>query len=108
MSFHLLICCIDLIYKNVLAENSDLINTKFIGIPSKWGKPDFDARILKDYCIIEPLCNMTNASPHDAKNMKDTFKRIIKTFLENNVSFFLFNFYFSSIDFCFYKVLVWQ
>lgn len=87
MSFHLLICCIDLIYKNVLSENPDLINTKFIGIPPKWGKPDFDSRILKEYCIIEPLCNMSNASPHDAKNMKDTFKRIIKKFLETNVSF---------------------
>ncbi|XP_037823017.1 retinoblastoma family protein [Lucilia sericata] len=84
MSFHLLICCIDLIYKNVLAENPDLINTKFVGTPPKWGKPDFDARILKDYCIIEPLCNMSNASPHDAKNMKDTFKRIIKKFLDTN------------------------
>lgn len=87
MSFHLLICCIDLIYKNVLAENPDLINTKFVGIPPKWGKQDFDTRIIKDYCIIEPLCNMTNASPHDAKNIKDTFKRIIIKFLETNVSF---------------------
>ncbi|XP_073834995.1 retinoblastoma-family protein [Musca autumnalis] len=84
MSFHLLIWCIDLVYRNVLNENPDLINPKFVGVPPKWGKPDFDIRILKDYCIIEPLCNMTNASPLDAKNMKDTFKGIIKTFLNAN------------------------
>lgn len=85
MSFHLLIWCIDLIYRNVLNENPDLINPKFVGVPPKWGKPDFDIRILKDYCIIEPICNMSNASPLDAKNMKETFKGIIKTFLKANV-----------------------
>uniref|UniRef100_A0A1I8PFF0 Retinoblastoma-associated protein A-box domain-containing protein n=1 Tax=Stomoxys calcitrans TaxID=35570 RepID=A0A1I8PFF0_STOCA len=84
MSFHLLIWCIDLIYRNVLSENPDLINPKFVGVPPKWGQPDFDARILKDYCIIEPLCNMTNASPHDAINMKETFKRNIQDFLDSN------------------------
>lgn len=93
MSFNLLICCINLIYKNVLAENPDLISIKFVGIPPKWGKPDFDARIIKDYCIIEPLCSMTNASPHDAKNMKETFKRIIKKFLETNVSWIILIFF---------------
>ncbi|XP_075155249.1 retinoblastoma-family protein [Haematobia irritans] len=83
MSFHLLIWCIDLIYRNVLSENPDLINPQFPGVPPKWGKPDFDARILKNYCIIEPLCNMTNASPHDAKNMEETFKAIIKAFIDS-------------------------
>lgn len=89
MSFHLLIWCIDLIYRNVLNENPDLINPKFVGVPPKWGKADFDPRILKEYCIIEPLCSMTNASPHDAKNMKDTFKGIIHTFLDANVCYYL-------------------
>ncbi|KAI9581848.1 hypothetical protein GQX74_010165 [Glossina fuscipes] len=85
MSFHLLICCIDLIYRNVLVENRiDIINPKFMGVPDKWGKSDFNANILSNYCIIEHLCSMTDASPADAKNMKETFKRIVKMFLDAN------------------------
>uniref|UniRef100_A0A1B0GBC1 Uncharacterized protein n=1 Tax=Glossina morsitans morsitans TaxID=37546 RepID=A0A1B0GBC1_GLOMM len=85
MSFHLLICCIDLIYRNVLVENRiDIINPKFMGVPDKWGKSDFNANVLSDYCIIEHLCSMTDASPADAKNMKETFKRIVKMFLDAN------------------------
>lgn len=79
----------DLVYKNVLAENRvDIINPKFSGVPEKWGKSDFDSNILKDHCIIEDLCQMTDASPADAKNMQDAFKRIIKMFLDANVNEF--------------------
>ncbi|XP_017468934.1 PREDICTED: retinoblastoma family protein-like, partial [Rhagoletis zephyria] len=70
-SFHLLLCCIDLIYINVLAENRvDLINQGFEGIPENWGTTAFNSKQLSDYCIIGPLCTLTGALPNDARDMK--------------------------------------
>lgn len=86
MSFHLLICCTDLIYKNVLAENhTDLINTKFDGIPKKWGTSRFETSSMSDYCVIKYLCEMTDASLVDANNMKETFQKIIQKFIDEKV-----------------------
>ncbi|KAI8034500.1 hypothetical protein M5D96_012687 [Drosophila gunungcola] len=71
-SFNLMICCIDLIYNNVLAEKrTDLINPKFEGLPSNWTELDFRH---KQHCILANFCDMTE----EAKAMKaTTFREII-------------------------------
>lgn len=71
-SFHLLLCCIDLIYINVLGENRvDLINRNFVGIPEKWGTLLYDPQQLHNHCIIGALCNLAGALSNDAKDMKE-------------------------------------
>ncbi|EDW75106.1 uncharacterized protein Dwil_GK19998 [Drosophila willistoni] len=76
-SYNLMICCIDLIYANVLAEKrSDLINPDFEGLPSNWNSPDFRAR---DNCILVYFCEMSV----EAKAMKETlFPKIIASFFQ--------------------------
>ncbi|XP_053950932.1 retinoblastoma family protein isoform X1 [Anastrepha ludens] len=79
-SFHLLLCCIDLIYINVLAENRvDLINPGFEGIPEKWGTPSFSSQKLFNHCIIGALCTLTEALPNDARDMKANHCKAIFT-----------------------------
>lgn len=86
MSFHLLICCIDLMYKNVLAESrTDLINTKFDGTPEHWGQSNFETDSIKEYCVIKYLCTMTDASLTDANNMKEALQKIIQKFIDKEV-----------------------
>ncbi|XP_002099715.3 retinoblastoma family protein [Drosophila yakuba] len=76
-SFNLMICCIDLIYNNVLAEKrTDLINPKFEGLPSNWTELDFRH---KPHCILAYFCDMTE----EAKAMKaTTFRQIISSFFQ--------------------------
>ncbi|XP_004527252.1 retinoblastoma family protein [Ceratitis capitata] len=83
-SFHLLLCCIDLIYINVLAENRvDLVNRNFEGIPEKWGTPMFNAQKLNGYCIIGALCSLTGALSNDAREMKENHcKKIFTKFFQ--------------------------
>ncbi|XP_034666389.1 retinoblastoma family protein [Drosophila subobscura] len=76
-SFNLMICCIDLIYNNVLAERrTDLINPKFDGLPSNWTEMDFRAN---PHCILSYFCDMTE----EAKAMKaTTFREIMSSFFQ--------------------------
>ncbi|XP_026838870.1 retinoblastoma family protein isoform X2 [Drosophila erecta] len=76
-SFNLMICCIDLIYNNVLAEKrTDLINSKFEGLPSNWTELDFRH---KPHCILDYFCDMTE----EAKAMKaTTFRQIMSSFFQ--------------------------
>ncbi|XP_030378505.1 retinoblastoma family protein [Scaptodrosophila lebanonensis] len=73
-SFNLMMCCIDLIYANVLAENrTDLINPDFPGVP------EFSEAKPRDHCILSHFCDMAD----EAKVMKNTvFKKIIQAFFE--------------------------
>uniref|UniRef100_A0A034WRH1 Retinoblastoma family protein n=2 Tax=Bactrocera dorsalis TaxID=27457 RepID=A0A034WRH1_BACDO len=83
-SFHLLLCCIDLIYINVLGENRiDLVNRNFVGFPEKWGTSSYDSKQLHNHCIIGALCNLAGALPNDAKDMKENHcKRIFTKFFK--------------------------
>jgi len=79
-SFNLMICCIDVIYNNVLAEKrTDLINQKFEGLPSNWMELDFRH---KPHCILAYFCDMTE----EAKAMKaTTFRQIMSSFFQTSV-----------------------
>lgn len=89
-SFHLLLCCIDLIYINVLGENRvDLINRNFVGIPEKWGTLLYDPQQLHNHCIIGALCNLAGALSNDAKDMKENHcNRIFAKFFKIKVNNF--------------------
>lgn len=84
---HLLVCCIDLIYRNCLYENrTDLINPNFEGVPDKWGTADYDRSTAINHCIISSLCGQISALPEHAKMMKQSFWRnIIINFFQTEV-----------------------
>lgn len=79
-----MMCCIDLIFANVLAEKrTDLINPNFKGLPSNWNSPDFDETQARNHCILKYFCDMTD----EAKAMKATvFSKIMNSFFQTNVS----------------------
>ncbi|KAH8273450.1 hypothetical protein KR018_001581, partial [Drosophila ironensis] len=78
-SFNLMICCIDLIYNNVLAEQrADLINLKFKGLPANWTELDYRQH---HHCILGHFCDMAA----EAKAMKaTTFREIIASFFQTS------------------------
>lgn len=82
-SFHLLLCCIDLIYVNALAENRiELINPNFEGVPKNWNTPEFNPAAISKHCIIEPLCKITKGLHIEARSMKlNSWKKIMTEFL---------------------------
>lgn len=79
-SFNLMICCIDLIYNNVLTEKrADLINPKFEGLPANWMEQDFRHQ---QHCILDHFCDMTE----EARAMKaTTFREIMTSFMQTSV-----------------------
>lgn len=83
-SYNLMMCCIDLIFANVLAEKrTDLINPNFKGLPLNWNSPDFDETQARNHCILKYFCDMTE----EAKAMKATvFSKIMNSFFQANVS----------------------
>ncbi|KAH8325365.1 hypothetical protein KR067_003087 [Drosophila pandora] len=78
-SFNLMICCIDLIYNNVLSEKrADLINPKFEGLPANWMEQDFRHQ---QHCILDHFCDMTE----EARAMKaTTFREIMSSFMQTS------------------------
>ncbi|ALC48746.1 Rbf [Drosophila busckii] len=84
-SFNLMMCCINLIYSNVLAEKrTDLINPKFKGLPANWNSPDFDETHARNHCILKYFCDMVE----DAKTMKATvFNKIMQSFFQAKTIF---------------------
>lgn len=56
-SIHLLVCCIDYMFRNVVNDNRrDLINSSFPGLPKNFFSPSYDASKDPVPCIIENLC----------------------------------------------------
>ncbi|XP_001991027.2 retinoblastoma family protein isoform X2 [Drosophila grimshawi] len=84
-SYNLMMCCIDLIYANVLAEKrTDLINPNFEGLPPNWNSPHFDETQARNHCILKYFCEMTD----EAKTMKATvFSNIMHSFFQANTIF---------------------
>lgn len=82
-----MICCLDLIYANVLAEKRiDLINPNFKGLPPNWNTPDFDETQARKHCILDFFCDMKA----DAKEIKAKgFIEIIHSFFQTNVTWLL-------------------
>lgn len=57
-SIHLLICCIDFLFKNTIYDNRrDLINSSFPGLPKNFFSPSYEATKEQTFHIIENLCD---------------------------------------------------
>lgn len=87
-SFHMLLCCCDLIYANVINEKrTDLINPKFKGVPADWGTEDFDPESVDSpMCIIEDLCQLCEGTAVDALHTKVyIWKPVIEKMFVNNI-----------------------
>lgn len=85
-SFHLLLCCVDLMYSNaLLADKKDIMNSHFVGLPPAFGSKDFLIP-FEPPCIIELLCNKHQGIPVEAKGIKEHWwKPYIKKLMEKKL-----------------------
>uniref|UniRef100_A0A9J8BHM2 Retinoblastoma-like protein 1 n=1 Tax=Cyprinus carpio carpio TaxID=630221 RepID=A0A9J8BHM2_CYPCA len=81
-SYHLLLCCLDLVFCNALmcSNKKDLINQYFRGLPK-------DTENLEEIpCVIDKLCELHDGLVVEAKGIKEHyFKPYIKTLFEKRV-----------------------
>ncbi|XP_029467725.1 retinoblastoma-like protein 1 isoform X2 [Rhinatrema bivittatum] len=72
-SYHLLLCCLDLIYANVLLcpNRKDLLNPSFRALPTD---PAADCRPSEEpSCIISTLCELHDGLTVEAKGIKEHY-----------------------------------
>uniref|UniRef100_A0A8C2Q4P3 Retinoblastoma-like 1 (p107) n=1 Tax=Cyprinus carpio TaxID=7962 RepID=A0A8C2Q4P3_CYPCA len=81
-SYHLLLCCLDLVFCNALmcSNRKDLINQYFRGLPK-------DTENLEEMpCVIDKLCELHDGLVVEAKGIKEHFfKPYIKTLFEKRI-----------------------
>uniref|UniRef100_A0A672PY43 Retinoblastoma-like protein 1 n=1 Tax=Sinocyclocheilus grahami TaxID=75366 RepID=A0A672PY43_SINGR len=81
-SYHLLLCCLDLVFCNALmcSNKKDLINQYFRGLPK-------DTESLEEMpCVIDKLCELHDGLVVEAKGIKEHyFKPYIKTLFEKKI-----------------------
>ncbi|XP_073726571.1 retinoblastoma-like protein 1 [Misgurnus anguillicaudatus] len=81
-SYHLLLCCLDLVFCNALlcSNKKDLINQNFRGLPK-------DSENLKEMpCVIDRLCELHDGLVVEAKGIKEHyFKPYIKSLFEKKI-----------------------
>ncbi|XP_051751948.1 retinoblastoma-like protein 1 [Ctenopharyngodon idella] len=81
-SYHLLLCCLDLVFCNALmcSNKKDLINQYFRGLPK-------DTENLEEMpCVIDKLCELHDGLVVEAKGIKEHyFKPYIKTLFEKKI-----------------------
>lgn len=84
-SYHLLLACCDLIYKNaILADRKDLLNPDFSGLPSNF--KDRDYKPSEPQCIIYHLCQKHDGILMEAKSIKEyCWKIYIRKFFEKKI-----------------------
>ncbi|KAB1262645.1 Retinoblastoma-like protein 1 [Camelus dromedarius] len=73
-SYHLLLCCLDLIFANAIIcpNRRDLLNPSFKGLPSDFHTADF--RASEDPpCIIAVLCELHDGLLVEAKGIKEHY-----------------------------------
>ncbi|XP_071959151.1 retinoblastoma-like protein 1 isoform X2 [Antedon mediterranea] len=70
-SYHLLLCCVDLIFANaLLANRRDLLNPTFKGLPETYNNCDYHVP-AQSPCIIEMLCSLHDGLVIEAKGIKE-------------------------------------
>lgn len=87
-SYHMLLCCCDLIYANAINDlRKDLVNPSFSGVPTGWDTDIFDPKTIdQPHCIIKSLCNLYEGTVVDAMETKNTtWKRVIEKFFKDNI-----------------------
>ncbi|ELW69620.1 Retinoblastoma-like protein 1 [Tupaia chinensis] len=73
-SYHLLLCCLDLIFANAIMcpNRRDLLNPSFKGLPSDFHTADFRAS-EEPPCIIAVLCELHDGLLVEAKGIKEHY-----------------------------------
>ncbi|XP_047395707.1 retinoblastoma-like protein 1 isoform X4 [Sciurus carolinensis] len=73
-SYHLLLCCLDLIFANAIVcpNRRDLLNPSFKGLPSDFHTADFRAS-EEPPCIIAVLCELHDGLLVEAKGIKEHY-----------------------------------
>ncbi|XP_033625998.1 retinoblastoma-like protein 1 isoform X1 [Asterias rubens] len=85
-SYHLLLCCLDLVFANiVLANRRDLLNPDFSGLPENYLSRTY--AVPQDCpCIIEKLCELHDGLVLEAKGIKEHWwKPHIRKLIEEKV-----------------------
>ncbi|KAJ8400856.1 hypothetical protein AAFF_G00392100 [Aldrovandia affinis] len=86
-SYHLLLCCLDLVFANALlcANRKDLINPLFKGLPKDYLSPDYCSP-EETPCVIDRLCELHDGLVIEAKGIKEHyFKPYIKKLFEKQI-----------------------
>ncbi|KAL7891877.1 hypothetical protein AOLI_G00013530 [Acnodon oligacanthus] len=81
-SYHLLLCCLDLVFVNALlcSNKKDLINPHFRGLPKDSGSAE------EAPCVIEKLCELHDGLVVEAKGIKEHyFKPYIRRLFEKRI-----------------------
>ncbi|CAH3171006.1 unnamed protein product [Porites lobata] len=83
-SYHLLLCCLDLLYSNALytKNRQNLLNPNFEGLPQEFGNRDFKPP-AEVPCVVEWLCKKHQGIVLEAKGIKEHhWKPFIKQLFE--------------------------
>ncbi|XP_061421579.1 retinoblastoma-like protein 1 isoform X1 [Lethenteron reissneri] len=86
-SYHLLLCCLDLMYGNALlsSHRKDLLNPNFQGLPEEFGNKDFRPP-AEPPCIIDQLCVLHDGIVLEAKGIKEHYwKPYVRKLFERKI-----------------------
>lgn len=74
-SYHLLLCCLDLVFGNALmcANRKDLINPAFRGLPSVYRAEGHVPADERPPCVLERLCELHDGLVVEAKGIKQHY-----------------------------------
>lgn len=90
-AFHMLLCCVDLVFANVINDKrEDLVNTKFSAIPENWLETKTTSANEKNafnpICIMSSLCTLHDGSFVDAMVTKTyAWRKIINKYIAMKV-----------------------
>uniref|UniRef100_UPI00398F0D84 retinoblastoma-like protein 1 isoform X1 n=1 Tax=Pristiophorus japonicus TaxID=55135 RepID=UPI00398F0D84 len=86
-SYHLLLCCLDLVFGNALLcpNRKDLLNPGFEGLPPEFSSQDYKPPVQPP-CIIDKLCDLHDGLIVEAKGIKEHYwKPYIKKLFEKKI-----------------------
>ncbi|XP_038135588.1 retinoblastoma-like protein 1 [Cyprinodon tularosa] len=87
-SYHLLLCCLDLVFGNALlcANRKDLINPAFRGLPPAFRVEGSAPQSEPPPCVLEKLCELHDGLVVEAKGIKQHyFKPYIQKLFEKQI-----------------------
>ncbi|XP_038659764.1 retinoblastoma-like protein 1 isoform X2 [Scyliorhinus canicula] len=86
-SYHLLLCCLDLVFGNALLcpNRKDLLNPGFEGLSPEFSSQDYKPPVQPP-CIIDKLCDLHDGLTVEAKGIKEHYwKPYIKRLFEKKI-----------------------
>ncbi|KAK5602693.1 hypothetical protein CRENBAI_003672 [Crenichthys baileyi] len=87
-SYHLLLCCLDLVFGNALlcANRKELINLAFRGLPPTFRVDDYVPQSELPPCVLEKLCELHDGLVVEAKGIKQHyFKPYIQKLFQKQI-----------------------